>query len=291
MTDELAGVPPEIVERFHLDKMPFAQKDAAVSDLVSLAGKRALVTGGGGVGLGQATCNRLAGQGADVIVFDLDGDAAKQVASDVEQRWGTKAIPVQGSVHEWGDAQRVVGTAVAQLGGLDIFVSNAGGLAFNQFGPFIERSQSDIDEMLDLNLKGVMYCTHAALEVMVPQGSGRVVLVSSEGGKIGMRDLVVYNSCKSGIIGFGRNLAHELEGTGVSIVGVAPGIMMSDVNLDVMRSGIPGAAEAIADAFVKTTIDRCSLPEEVANVIAFLCSDAGSYIHATTVSVGGGMSD
>jgi len=136
----------------------------------------------------------------------------------------------------------------------------------------------------------VMYMTKAVLEVMLPQGHGRIINISSEGGKMGMVGLAAYNSCKAAIIGFTRNLATEVGPQGVSLVAVCPAIMVTDATLQQGHFG-SSLDGPMGESFKRSSIGRASLPDEVASVVAFLASDAGAYVHGTAVSVGGGASD
>jgi 3-oxoacyl-[acyl-carrier protein] reductase len=128
---------------------------------------------------------------------------------------------------------------------------------------------------------------------MVGQGSGRIINVASEGGKIALENIVFYNACKSAVIGLTRNLARELGAHGVRVVAVCPGIMAGPEAVKSMRelddSG--SRAQTLLSSISRTSMPRASVPEEVANVIAFLASDAASYVDGTAVSVGGGLAD
>lgn len=285
-------IPPSLVERFRLDRLPFHQKARGLVDLMGMEGRRVLVTGGGGGGLGQACCHKLASLGAAVAVFDVDHDAAERVCAEVRARWSVEATAVVGSVASWDDCRRAVAQVVADLGGLDVLVNNAGGVFGSQFGPFARISERSAAALIDRNLLGTLYCTRAALDVMLPAGSGRIINIASEGGKVGMPDIGLYNACKAGIIGFTRSLAHEVGPLGVSPVAVCPGVMISDGLLQVLqKEGADAAVRSIEHGFTRSTIGRASLPEEVANMVAFLATEAGAYVHGTAVSVAGGLGD
>ncbi|HXY91134.1 MAG TPA: SDR family oxidoreductase [Acidimicrobiia bacterium] len=283
--------PEDILADLRADLLPHHVERRRVTDLMDLTGTRAVVTGGGGPGLGQAVAHRLAGLGATLVVVDLDAAAAEGVAGEVATRWGTRAIPVVADVTDWDDVHRTVSQAAERLGGIDVWVNNVGG--GGRPGAYASTTKEAIDDTVATTLLGTMYCTRAVLDVMVPQRSGRIINISSEGGKIGMRNLAVYNACKSAIIGFTRNLAHELPDHGITIVAVCPGIMLGENLVKFFRSAddVERVATQTRAGFELVTIGRCSLPEEVANVVAFLASEAGAYLHGTAVSVGGGMSD
>jgi NAD(P)-dependent dehydrogenase (short-subunit alcohol dehydrogenase family) len=290
--DPLAGIPRRLVDRFNLDRMPFDQRDASVRDLLDLTGVRVAVTGGGGVGLGRACCQKLAALGAAVGVIDIDAESAEQVAADLRRRLGVRAVAVVGSVSVWADAQRVIAASADALGGLDVLINNAGGLFGRQFGPFARLNEQSATSLIERNLLGTMYCTRAALDIMVPHRSGRIINISSEGGRSAMRNIGLYSACKAGVIGFTRSLAHEIGPLGVSTVAVCPGVMMHDGLLKVLtKEDAEAAVRSIEEGFDRTTLGRPSLPDEVANMVAFLATPAGGFVHGTAVSVGGGMSD
>jgi len=139
-----------------------------------------------------------------------------------------------------------------------------------------------------------MYGAHAALEHMIPQGSGTIINISAVGGRVQQRDLVVYCSAKAGVIGFTRNLAHEVEQLGVRVLGVAPGIMIKpDLEARIVNPQSEQdfhALHAISETFDKQLqIKRAGLPEEVANMVAFLASPAASYMCGQTIDVAGGQ--
>ena len=288
----LDGVPFEFIERFQLDRMPFEQRGESMLGFLDLTGVRAAVTGGGGIGLGRACCVKLASLGASVAVLDVDRDGAERVATELRERWGVDAVAVVGSITEWDDVERMIQETVDALGGLDLLVNNAGGLFGRQFGPFAELREASARGLIERNLVGTMHCSRAALDVMVPTGAGRIINISSEGGKSAMRNIGLYSACKAGVISFTRSLAHEVGPLGVSVVAVCPGVMMHDGLLQVLaKEGADAAVSSIDDGFRRTTLGRPSLPDEVANMVAFLASPAGAFVHGTAVSVGGGMSD
>jgi NAD(P)-dependent dehydrogenase (short-subunit alcohol dehydrogenase family) len=291
VSQHLAGIAPGVVAQFHLDRLPFDQVDRRPDELMSLSGVRAVVTGGGGGDLGQAIVHRLAGMGAHVVAADVDIDAANGVAKDAAQRWGASVSAVRMDVTDWDGVHATMAEAVERLGGLDVLINNAGG-ALRLHGAFVEQAPDAMRRVIDLNLVGVLFSTRAALASMLPAGSGRIINIASEGGKISLDGLAVYNACKSAVIGFTRNLARELRDTQVSCVAVCPGVMVGPHALERLGSSDVNARRAaLEESYTRLTAGRFSLPEEVANVVAFLASPAGAYVHGTAVSVGGGLSD
>jgi NAD(P)-dependent dehydrogenase (short-subunit alcohol dehydrogenase family) len=292
-------IPPAVIEAYRLDQMPVDRPRTSTAELLRLDGVRAIVTGGGGDGLGNATCHRLAEQGARVAVLDISAEAAAASAREVAERWDTEALPVVADVGDREQVDAAVHTVAEAFGGLDLLVNNAGGSGsigiegrrVTQHGAFADMEVADLLSVVRVNLVGTLLMTRSALDVMVPAGAGRVVNVSSEGGKTGMPGLAVYNSCKSAVIGFTRNLAEEVGRQGIRVAAVCPGIMVTDRTLGRLAGGTGATFAALDAGFARASIGRCSIPDEVASVIAYLASDAGSYVHGTAVSVGGGIAD
>lgn len=280
----------ELVKRLALDSLPDLT-GRRVGELADLTGRVAAVTGGGGRILGGPTVDRLASQGATVAVIDHNEKAAQRSAEEARIRWGVEARPFIGDVSNWEDCHRLVSEISSAFGRLDVWVNNVGGAGYH--GKFIEMDEPEIRKVLERNLVSATYCCHAAARRMVDQGSGRIINVASEGGKIALDNIVFYNACKSAVIGLTRNLARELRGQGVRVVAVCPGIMAGPDAVRSMRelddSG--SRAQTLLQSISRTSMTRASVPEEVANVIAFLASDAATYINGTAVSVGGGLAD
>jgi 3-oxoacyl-[acyl-carrier protein] reductase len=287
----LAGISPDVIAQFHLDRLPFGRLTRRPDELMKLTGVRAVVTGGGGGDLGQAIVHRLAAMGARVVAADVDLQAATSVAKSAAQRWGADVCALYMDVTDWAGAHAAMDEARGQMGGVDLLVNNAGG-ALRLHGPFAEQDPEAMRRVIDLNFTGLLFATRAALAGMLPAGRGRIVNIASEGGKISLDGLAVYNACKAAVIGFTRNLARELRDTQVSCVAVCPGVMVGPHALERLASTEVNARRgALEESYSRLTAGRFCLPEEVADVVAFLASPAGEYVHGTAVSVGGGLSD
>jgi NAD(P)-dependent dehydrogenase (short-subunit alcohol dehydrogenase family) len=299
MSVNLDNVDPEVVAKYALGRLPLNRASTSTADLLSLRGVRAIVTGGGGEGLGNATCHRLAEQGARVAVVDVFADAAEKAAADVAERWGADVLAIAADVGNPDDVSAAVEQTATAWGGVDLLVNNAGGSGaikpsgnrVSQHGAFADMEIDDMLGVVQVNLIGVMLMTKAVLGPMIAADRGRIINVASEGGKISVDGLAVYNACKSGVIGFTRNIARDYGKFGIAVTCVCPGIMVSERTIRNMSElGSTGLA-SLDSTFPRVTIGRCSVPDEVASVIAFLASDAGSYVNGTAVSVGGGMAD
>jgi 2-hydroxycyclohexanecarboxyl-CoA dehydrogenase len=245
-----------------------------------LEGRTALVTGGAG-GIGAATARRLAAEGARVAVCDLDLDGARAVAAEIDGLGAEVDVTDTGSV---GRAVAAVGDA---LGPVDVLVNNAG---TDRFAYFVNTDEALWDFVLGVNLRGVLACTHAVLPSMQERGGGVIVNVASEAGRVGSQGSATYSAAKAGVIGFTKAIARESARFGVRCNAVAPGpIETALLNSAEDQLGELGARlkQAMIDA---TAMRRIGAPDEVAAVIAFLCSHDASYVTGQTVNVSGGLS-
>jgi 2-hydroxycyclohexanecarboxyl-CoA dehydrogenase len=241
-------------------------------------GRTALVTGGVG-GIGSATASRLAAEGARVAVCDLHLDPARELAADLG------GVGLEMDVSSTESVKAAVAAAEEHLGPIDVLVNNAG-IGGELF--FTQTPEEVWDNIIRVNLRGVLAVTHAVLPGMQERGQGAIINVASEAGRVGSKMSVVYSTTKAGVIGFTKAIAKESARYGVRVNAVAPG----PIDTQMVR-----AAELLGDKgkrFVQGMIDstemkRLGEPEEVAATIAFLSSDEASYITGETVGVSGGL--
>jgi 3-oxoacyl-[acyl-carrier protein] reductase len=279
------------VKELGLDRMPVDIIDKRVTEVMDLTGRKAIVTGAGGDGLGQAIANRLAGLGADVALIGRTLAKVERRAAEIEQRWGVKAVPVLADLTDWDQVHRSVRESHAALGGLDIMVNNPVAAVA---GPFGGNTKADIDTTVHGSLTMLLYCAHAALEFMLAQGSGKIINIAAAAGRVPQKGLVVYGSCKAAVIGFTRNLANEVADQGIVVLGCAPGIMMKpDLQERILNPQSDQdlvARKSVMDSLAyDVRLKRSGLPEEVANIVAFLASDAASYMCGQTIDGSGGQ--
>ena len=279
------------IAALNLDSLPHHIIDKRVTELMDLTGKKAFVTGAGGDGLGQAIANRLAGLGADVALIGRTFEKVERRAKEIEQRWGVNAFPVKADMSDWDQVHEAIRVAHGELGGLDIMVNNP---VMVVGGPFEKHTKADIDHTVLGSLTMMMYGAHAALDFLLPQGSGKIINIGSVGGRIQQRGLVVYNACKAGVIGFTRNLAHEVAARGVNVLGVAPGIMIKPEMMEYLLhpkndQHLAGRGAILEAITTQVQLGRASLPEEAANMVAFLASEAADYLCGQTIDVAGGQ--
>ena len=246
---------------------------------MSLQGKMALVTGATG-GIGAATCERLAGEGARVAVADLDLDRARELAGDLD------GAGVEMDVRSIDSVAAAVAAAEADLGPIDVLVNNAG-VAEDDF--FTRTDPAMWDRVIAVNLRGVLAVTHAVLPGMHDRGGGSIVNVASEAGRVGSQLSTVYSATKAGVIGFTKALAKESARYGVRVNAVAPGPIQTP-----MLRAAPEALGELGERFVRgmvasTAMRRPGRPEEVAATIAYLAGDDASFVTGETIGVSGGL--
>ena len=250
-----------------------------------LAGRVAAVTGAGS-GLGRAAAVALGRAGADVVANDISDDGLAETVAAVEAAGG-RAVARQGDVSVRADVQALVDLAVSRFGGLDVMHANA---AISLYRDFETMSEDDLDAILDVNLKGALLCAQLAIPSMRERGGGSIVFVSSVQGYVGLPGCVVYAGAKAALVAAARTLSAEVGQHGIRVNAIAPGTIdtpMLERDLAPMNPEEQGAFLARVEA--ANALGRIGRPEEVAELVVFLASDAASYITGTCVTVDGGF--
>ena len=240
-------------------------------------GKVALVTGAAR-GIGQAIALALANEGADVIVADVDLDRAQQIAQEIEGL-GRQAKAVPADVSDRKAVQRLVSEAVSLFGRVDILVNNAGII---RRGSFLEHDPEEWDKVLQVNLGGTFNCTREVVPLMIEQGGGKIINVSSVVGKVGdIASAPSYGTSKGAINTFTKSLARELAPYGITVNAVAPHATETEMSQEWSEEKRRQIVDAIP-------MKRLGQPEEVAAAVAFLASDGANFITGHVLDVNGG---
>jgi NAD(P)-dependent dehydrogenase (short-subunit alcohol dehydrogenase family) len=248
-----------------------------------LEGKSALITGGGG-GIGRATARLFAREGARVAVSDFVPDLAEETVALINQAGG-QAMSIVADVTDATQVNAMIKTVVTTYGSLDCAFNNAGiaGYQVDASGKKThEWSEAAFDRMVAVNLKGVWLCMAAELPQMMAQGGGAIVNTASIGGLSGLPTSSVYVATKHGVIGFTKTAAIEYAASNIRVNAVCPGYVRTRMTEEVMRR----RGEEILGL---VPFRRMAAPEEIAEMVAWLCSDRASYVSGAAYNVDGGF--
>ena len=244
---------------------------------MGLAGKVAMVTGAA-QGIGKAVALLLARNGADIIVADINLEKAEETAKEI-QALGRKALAVKVDVGNLDDVIRVVQTVLEQFSQIDILVNNAG---INRDKLILRMTEEDWDVVLKINLKGTFNCTKAVVRHMSKQRSGKIVNIASVVGEMGNAGQANYAASKAGVIGFTKTIAREFAQRGININAIAPGYIETPMT-DVLAEKVKEQLRRLIP------MERLGKPEDVAEAVLFLVSEASSYITGQVLNVNGGI--
>jgi glucose 1-dehydrogenase len=249
-----------------------------------LEGRKAIVTGASS-GIGKATAQRLGREGANVCVnyySDKERDDAHEVVASIERAGPGKAVAVQADVGTETDVERMVAETVKAFGGVDILVNNAG---IEKQIPLLETSQQDWELILRTNLTGTFLCLREAAKVMADGGGGVIVNMSSVHEFIPWPGFAPYCASKGGVKLLMETAARELASTGIRVLNIAPGAIMTPINKFILDD--PEAKRAVEE---EIPLGRMGTPEEIAAAVTWAASGEANYLTGTTIVVDGGMS-
>ena len=241
---------------------------------------RVVVITGGSKGIGRAVAFKFAEEKAKVILlhYDSDESAAGETLNGLIKQ-GVEAESHRLNVSSYRDVEALFKDVLSRFGRVDALINNAGIIRDSLL---IRMSEDDWDAVMNVNLKGVFNCTRVVLRSMIKQRRGCIVNISSVAGQIGNPGQANYSASKAGIMGFTKTVAREVGARGITVNAVAPGFIDTE-----MTASLP---DKVKDSFIQQVpLRRVGTPEDVAEAVYWLCSDASSYITGQTIHVNGGM--
>jgi acetoin reductase-like protein len=253
--------------------------------MYNLNGKVALVTGAA-TGIGRAIATRLAQEGADLAIMDINEAEAAKTAALVRET-GRRAEVLRGDVGDYAQVKAAIGGFVKSFGAIDIAVNNAG---IVRLGTIAETSPEDFREVFRVNVDGVFHCCKAVVPHMVQRGGGKIINTASWLGKVGKPNFGLYSASKFAVIGLTQTLAMELAQHRINVNAVCPGVIVETGMRDVVdresvKQGMPTAKQRESTI----PLGRVGLPDDVARAVAFLASDQADYMTGQAINVTGGL--
>jgi len=245
---------------------------------VQLKGKTAVITGSSR-GIGKAVALKLGQMGANIVI---NGSSYSETLKKTEEELkaaGINVVATVADVRKVEDVEAMINTAVDTFGSVDILVNNAG---ITRDKLIMRMTESDWDEVLDVNLKGAFLCIKAASKIMMKQKSGKIINVTSVVGVIGNPSQTNYAASKAGLIGLTKSTAKELASRGITCNAVAPGFIETE-----MTDVLP---ENVKENYLNSIPQkRFGTPEDVANIVGFLASEEANYITGQVIHIDGGL--
>lgn len=243
-----------------------------------LKDKVAIITGGA-QGIGRAIAEKLADEGAKIVIVDVMEESAQKTADEIKQNKNVETTALKIDVSSSQQTEEMVKKTVEKFSKIDIIINNAG---ITRDNLLIRMSDEEWDKVLAINLKGVFNCSKAAAKIMMKQRSGKIVNIASVVGLMGNAGQSNYSASKGGVIALTKTLARELASRNINVNAVAPGFIktvMTDKLSDEQKKKLTDLIP----------LSRLGEPQDVANVVTFLCSEEASYITGEIISVNGGM--
>ena len=242
--------------------------------------KRVLITGAGR-GIGRATAERFAAEGARLLLTDRQVELLHEAAEGIRAKYGTQVLAHVMDVSRKAEVDGMMSVARAEFGGIDVLINNAG---ICREATLLEMSEELWDETMDINLKGQFLVAQAVAREMVKVGSGTIVNMSSTNGLVGEAGYAAYNASKGGVLLLTKTMALELGPLGIRVNCLAPGYIVTP-----MSTALDSDNRMFNYARDKIPLARVARPEEVAGVFAFLASDDASFINGEAIVIDGGQ--
>lgn len=278
--------------------------------MYDLNGKVALITGAGGRhGIGRAIATRLAHEGADIIVTDVEQsleairaedrregwEGLTSVVSEIEQM-GRKALGLFSDVSDSTQVQQMIDQTLEEFGRIDILVNNAGSRPGKDRVPVVELEEEAFDEVMRVNVRGTYLCSQAVARHMIGRGGfGKIIIISSGAGKKGIARYAAYCASKFALIGFTQSLAHELAPFNVNVNAICPGLVDSERVDFIAAALVPEGQSAeehralmVRERNTRVPLGRIAVGDDIAKTAAFLSSSESDYLTGLSISVSGG---
>lgn len=243
-----------------------------------LKDKVAIVTGGTR-GIGRAIALKLADHGANIVINYRNSDKEAEELKAILEEKGVKVLTVKCDISNFEDSKNIMDKCKEVFGKIDILVNNAG---ITKDTLIMRMKEEDFDNVIDVNLKGTFNCAKHASAIMLKQRFGKIINMTSVVGIAGNAGQVNYAASKAGVIGLTKSLAKELGSRGITVNAVAPGFINTDMTASLSEKVKEEASKNIP-------LKRLGDPEDVANLVGFLASDAANYITGQVINVDGGM--
>ena len=242
-----------------------------------LLGQVAIVTGSAR-GIGKAIALALARRGADVVITDIDEAVSRATSKEIEGL-GRRSLAIRCDVSQKADVETLVKTTLGTLGGLDIFVNNAG---ITRDTLLMRMSEEQWDQVLDINLKGTFFGCQVAGKAMMKARRGRIVNLASIMGLVGNVGQANYAASKGGVIALTRSAAKELAARNINVNAIAPGFIETEMTRELPEKSRQQFLDIVP-------LKRVGTPEDVAHLVCFLCSEESSYITGQVIVIDGGL--
>ena len=256
--------------------------------MAQLKGKSAIVTGSA-TGIGKAIAVRLAKDGADLLLADINLNGVEKLANDIRSRgWLCQTIKVD--VIDSRNVQKMVARCLELYGKIDIAMNNAG---VSSMAPVVELTENDWDYNMDINAKGVFLCCQAQMRAMIHQGHGKIINTASMAAKRGIPLLAHYVASKWAVLGFSKSLALEAAKHGITVNCVCPGFVETDMQareIEWEAKMRHMTQEQVRQEYIDLTpLGRLEQPEDVANLVSFLASDDSNFMTGQAINITGGI--
>ena len=247
---------------------------------MDLKNKKAIITGSSR-GIGAAVALKMAQEGADIVInypFPEEKENAQNIKQQIEET-GSSAILVQADVSKLKEAKKLIKTSQKKYNNIDILVNNAG---ITRDNLLLRMKESEWDQVIEVNLKGVFNCTKAIIRSLLKQKQGTIINIASVVGLMGNAGQANYSASKAGVIGFSKSMARELSSRNITVNAVAPGFIKSKMTEKLSKKVKKEMLDSIP-------LNRFGNPDEVAELIVFLASDKAKYITGQVINIDGGM--